>query len=279
MIERCRASLVLWFLQAAVVWVSCGAPAEPVGPPSTTNRPSRTRIVVLDAPEKGFFSKRLDYAGIPIKAHKEVADDALLVAWDRLDMLMSNLPNARLNLKNAGAALHIIGRDQATTDLPEWRKDKGKPLPEYNGLTRDERTRGMGGLLTSCGEENLLGLPRDRYRGRDICAHEFAHNILSHGVPESVRQKFRDQLQRSLGKGLWVGSYGGSNYQEYFAEMTMWYFGTHGDLGMKGPKPANGREGLKAYDPEGYALLDGFYAGRLEIPILKATGRRPLLDR
>ena len=45
-----------------------------------------------------------------------------------------------------GAELHIIGRDQVTTDLPEWRQDKGKPLAEYGGLTRDERTRGMGGL-------------------------------------------------------------------------------------------------------------------------------------
>jgi len=60
-----------------------------------------------------------------------------------------------------------------------------KPLFEYNGLTRDPRTRGLGGLLTSCGEENLLGLEKDRYRGRDICVHEFAHNILGYGVPSA----------------------------------------------------------------------------------------------
>jgi hypothetical protein len=44
----------------------------------------------------------------------------------------------------------------------------------------------------------------------------------------------------------------------------MWYFGTHGDLNMKGPKPANGREGLKAYDPQAFALLDNLYSGRME---------------
>lgn len=44
----------------------------------------------------------------------------------------------------------------------------------------------------------------------------------------------------------------------------MWYFGAHGDLNMKGAKPANGREGLKAYDPAAYALLDKFYSGRME---------------
>jgi hypothetical protein len=43
----------------------------------------------------------------------------------------------------------------------------------------------LGGLLTSCGEENLLGLEKDRYRGRDICVQEFAHNILGYGVPSA----------------------------------------------------------------------------------------------
>jgi DUF1680 family protein len=32
----------------------------------------------------------------------------------------------------------------------------------------------------------------------------------------------------------------------------MWCFGTHGDLGMKDATPANGRDGLKAYDPEAF---------------------------
>src|SRR5581483_3567006 len=160
------------------------------------------------------------------------------------------------------AELHIIGRDQVTTDLPEWRHDKGKPLAEYNGLTRDQRTRGMGGLLTSCGEENLLRLEKDRYRGRDICVHEFAHNILGYGVTRDFRDQVRQQYRRSLDAGLWTGSYAASNDDEFFAELSMWYFGTHGDMGMQGRKPSDGRQGLKDYDPQAFALLDEFYNGR-----------------
>jgi arabinan endo-1,5-alpha-L-arabinosidase len=52
----------------------------------------------------------------------------------------------------------------------------------------------------------------------------------------------------------------------------MWYFGTHGDLRMAGPKPAEGREGLKEYDPESFALMDDFYSGRIDIG--KAEPRR-----
>lgn len=227
----------------------------------------------IDPPEKEFFSKRLDFHGIQIKAHEVVVDEALYAACDRLSMMLTNLPMVTSNLAAAGACLHIIGRDQVTTDLPEWRHDKGKPLEEYKGLTRDQRTRGMGGLLTSCGEENLLRLEKDKYRGRDICVHEFAHNIRSVGLPREIVQRFNRQYEQSLGKGLWKGSYGGSNADEFFAELSMWYFGTHGDLNMSGPKPANGPEGLKAYDPEAYALLDDFYQGRIPVGKVERRGR------
>lgn len=231
----------------------------------TPTRPPEPRpaITAITPPEGGFFAKRLDYEGIVIKAPKEVMDEALYAARDRLSMMLTNLPGVRANLRAAGAELHIIGRNQVTTDLPEWREDKGKPLAEYNGLTRDERTRGMGGLLTSCGEENLLKLEQDRYRGRDICVHEFAHNIRFFGIDEQLRARFDDQHRRSLAQGRWKESYAGSNPDEFFAELAMWYFGTHGDLHMTGPKPANGPEGLKQYDPEAFALLDDFYQGRL----------------
>lgn len=234
------------------------------------------KVTILDPPEKDFFSKTLDFHGIPIKTHKVVADEALFATYGRLSLLFSNLlprqPMVISNLVAAGAELHIIGRDQVTTDLPEWRHDKGKPLAEYKGLTRDQRTRGMGGRLTSCGEENLLKLEKDRYRGRDICLHEFSHNIRNHGIQQELRTQFNEQYHRSLAKGLWVKSYAGSNPDEFFAELTMWYFGTHGDLSMTGPKPANGPEGLKKYDPEAFGLFDDFYGGRLEIT--RVTKRR-----
>ncbi len=113
-----------------------------------------------------------------------MADEALFQARARLAMMLDKLPSVCRRLQKAGAELHIIGRNQVTSDLPEWRHAKGKP---FDGrLTIDERTRGMGGRLTSCGEENLLRLPRDRYRGRDICVHEFAHNIQDRGATEAI---------------------------------------------------------------------------------------------
>ncbi|HXT10970.1 MAG TPA: hypothetical protein VN873_05345 [Candidatus Angelobacter sp.] len=248
----------------ALITLSCAATTAPRL--ATESKPS---IIKLDPPEQGFFSKELMFHGIPIKSHEVVSNEALYVAYDKLSMMLAHLPMIVSNLAAAHVELHIIGRDQVTTDLPEWRQDKGKPLEEYHGLTRDQRTRGMGGRLTSCGEENLLKLPDDHYRGRDICLHEFAHAIRNYGMNRELKDKFIQQYHDSLAKGRWLRSYAGSNPDEYFAELTMWYFGTHGDMNMTGPKPKNGPEGLKKYDPEAYQLFDDFYQGRLPVEPVK----------
>jgi hypothetical protein len=227
---------------------------------------AKPEITRLNPPEKNFFSKQLVFRGIPIKSHEVVADEALFAAYDRLTLLLGHLPPTIIaNLVTNKVELHIIGKDQVTTDLPEWQRDKGKPLAEYHGLTRDQRTRGMGGRMTSCGEENLLKLEKDRYHGRDICLHEFSHAVRNYGMDPELRTRFNVQYTNSLAKGLWVKSYAGSNPDEYFAELTMWYFGTHGDLTMTGPKPENGTEGLKKYDPEAYQLFDDFYQGKFSV--------------
>ena len=75
-----------------------------------------------------------------------VSDEALYAAFDRLSMMLNHQPVVVSNLVAAKVELHIIGKDQVTTDLPEWREDKGKPLPEYGGLTRDERSAAWEGF-------------------------------------------------------------------------------------------------------------------------------------
>jgi hypothetical protein len=259
-------SLVTAFSALALTGQDCGIAA------GSDKNESQSQIIHLDPPEKGFFTKELYYRGIPIKAPAVVTDEALYVARDRIATQLKNLPMVTSNLAAAGVEVHIIGRHQVTSDLPEFRNLKGKPLPEYHGETIDQRTRGMGGRLTSVAEENLLKLKNDHYYGRDILAHEFAHAIRQYGIPLNVVELFNEQYQQSIGKGLWKGAYSASNADEYFAELSMWYFGTHGDLGMADPKPANGPNGLKQYDPQAYKLFDDFYQGRIPIERTEKRG-------
>ena len=220
-------------------------------------------ITPINPPEQGFFSKKMSFGRIQIKAPAVVADAALISAYDHVATELAHIPGVYQQMASRGVQVHIIGKDQVTSDLPEFRDQRGVHQAKWNGQTIDERTRGMGGLLCSCGEENLLKLTKDRYRGSDICTHEFSHCIRNFGCSPTTVAQFDARYQAALAQKRWVGSYAGSNPDEFFAELSMWYFGTHGAMDMTGPKPGVGPAGLKAYDPESYALFDNFYQGRI----------------
>ena len=226
------------------------------------------KITVIDPPELRFFSKQVICHGIPIKAHKEVDDEALREAHRRLSRMLRHLPVAVQNLVDVGAEMQIIGKDQQTSDLPSQRHWKGKAYESYGKqfASIDERTRGLGDIAASCGEENLLKLPSDRYKDhRDIGTHEFAHTLLNYGFSPNVREKVQQQFKRSMKKGLWGTAYASTNFDEFFAELSMWYFGSRGDYGQIKPRPEVGRDWLRRYDPDAFDLLDNIYLGRIKV--------------
>lgn len=218
----------------------------------------------ITPPYQQFYSKYLNSGGIPIRSAEVVKDSALIIASKKLNMMLRNLPIARQNLIAHGAELHIIGKDQQTSDLPEFRHMKGVPFEDNGNMTDiDKRTRGLGGLYASCGEENLLNLPNDRYGGgNDICIHEFAHTLMSFGLDSVLQNKITIQYKSSIGKGLWKGAYASTNEQEYWAELTNWYFGGRGSE-VPGQEHIPGPEWLKSYDPGGYNLLNIIYTGQI----------------
>src|SRR5580765_8100875 len=55
-----------------------------------TDAVQQMKIARVEPAEKGFFAKRLDFYGIPIKAPEVVVDEALHAAAERLSMLTSN---------------------------------------------------------------------------------------------------------------------------------------------------------------------------------------------
>ena len=236
------------------------------------------RVIQTHRLLQNFYGKYLNADGIIIRSAHVVDDRALVIASGKLRMLLARMPNAKYNLVKSKVELHIIGKDQNTSDLPEYHDQKGVTYLD-NGIETDidKRTRGMGGIGTaSCGEENLLRLPQDRYAGgSDICIHEFAHTIMSTGFDDAVRAKIEAQYHKSINRGLWKNAYAATNAGEYWAELTMWYFGFHGDYAINGimkKNPADGPDGLKAYDSGGYSLLDSIYTGRIQP---KLINRKP----
>ena len=228
-------------------------------------------IIQLNPPLSGFYAKYINCDGILIRSANVVDDKALFIASSKVRLMLSKAPNTRANLVKNGAELHIIGKDQQTSDLPEFLSQKGINYMDNGVLTDiDKRTRGMGGICASCGEENLLRLPGDRYSGgSDICIHEFAHTIMSYGFDSVIRKKIETQYHRSTAKGLWKDAYASTNPQEYWAELSMWYFGFHGEF-LKGTNlPEPGTISLRNYDSGGYNLLDSLYTGIIQPSIEK----------
>ena len=213
-----------------------------------------------------FYTQSLDCGGLPIRAHRAVSPDALQIACGKVHRMLRHIPNVRANVIAAGVEVHILGRKQRLTDLPEFRTFKGR----RDGKRDWDRERGVSGETVACAEENLLDLPDDPYYSMnvDTCVHEFAHAIHLEGISRNLRAMFDRRYKEATGDGHWRGQYAASDEFEFFAEMSTWYFGglRHWRQPNGGILPIYDTDGLMLYDPKTFALVDDFYEGRIKIP-------------
>jgi alpha-glucosidase len=201
-----------------------------------------------------FYEKHVAYKGYPILASKKVSDAALLEARYLIGHMLENRDDILKALIENKSRFVVMAPTEQTTDVPEQRNMTPK---DY----WDKRARGLGGRITSCGEENLLNLKGDRYRNENILIHEFSHCIAGFGL-RKVDPKFDAKLKQCYAKainaGLWKDTYAATNAGEYWAEAVQSYFdcnapkgGVHNDIDT--------RDKLKKYDPEVYELIDDVF--------------------
>jgi alpha-glucosidase len=197
-----------------------------------------------------FYKKHLDYKGFSILSSAKVSDKALLEARYLIDRLLSEREDILKALIKRGCRFVVMAPKEMTTDVPEQRQMKPK---DY----WDRRARGLGGKLSSCGEENLLNLKGDRYNRENILIHEFNHAIHQQGLREAdptFDRRLRKAYRAATDKGLWKGTYVATNPSEYWAEGAQAYFDC-----MRPQFGANTREKLKKYDPDLFKLVDEVY--------------------
>jgi hypothetical protein len=229
-----------------------------------------------------FYQKYTDAFGIPVVSSKNVSSNSLLIARDIINYMLLKRPDIRKVMIEKGARLSIIGQHEMQTDLPEcrdWKKpaltDKRltpKERENYNqpgGIASmsdrgywDQRARGMGGIQTSCAEENLTGIPGTRYYGENIMVHEWSHNVmycLETADPELFKQ-IDQSYKAALAKGMYKGQYASNTVAEYWAEGSQWWFWSNYEF-YDGQTRVQSPEDLKSYDPSLYAILDKVYAG------------------
>ncbi len=204
-----------------------------------------------------FYQKYADYKGYPILSSAKVSDAALLEARYLIGQMLADRDDILKALLKSRCRFTVMAPTEMTTDVPEQRHLKNDPKTDW-----DKRARGLGGRITSCGEENLLNLKGDRYARENILVHEFSHCIHNQGL-RSVEPKFDGKLRaiyaRALDNGLWKDTYAATNAGEYWAEGVQSYFdcnappqkGVHNDI--------NTRDKLAKYDKELFDLIDDVF--------------------
>ncbi|MEZ5317149.1 MAG: hypothetical protein R2752_07075 [Vicinamibacterales bacterium] len=233
-----------------------------------------------------FYTRYADAFGIPIVSSDRVAPTAVLMARDIVNYMLSKRPDLREALVARGSRVMVMAYTEQQLDLPEYR-DWKKPAFDDRRLTDGERrryyepggiasmsdadywnrrARGMGGVRTSCAEENLLGRPGSRYYGEHICVHEFSHGI--HAAIRAVDPALAAEIQASYdaarAAGLFAGHYAANTVAEYFAEGTQWWFWSNFLWEDRSREPAVrvwSPDDLQTYDPRLYAILDRVYPG------------------
>ena len=240
----------------------------------------------FDPPDKlgvpAFYTQRIEAAGFPIVASKNVNPYALKEAAYLVNLMLAKRPDVRTAMIESGSRLCILAWNEFTTDQPEWKRLEKVSLSGFPGVSpkeyRDARARGMGGSLTdpfcSCAEENLLGYPGDPYAAENILIHELAHNIHLRGmsnVDPTFDRRLKKAYDDAMKAGLWKGKYPSVNHHEYFAEGVQSWFDDNRENDHD-HNHVNTRAELIEYDP-GLADLCREVFGDTELKYTKPATR------
>jgi len=206
-----------------------------------------------------FYTRYIAAGGLPIVSTGKVADGGLLEARTIVLAMLQGREDLLAKIARNKVRLAVMAPDEQTTDVPEHSDLKPK---EY----WDRRARGLGATrhrpAVSVGEENLLGLPGDRYPGESILIHEFAHTIHLMGLRD-LEKDFDNRLNAAHTEAkrleLWKGTYADSNDEEYWAEGVQSYFNANSPKDGKQHNGIDTRNKLRAFDPVLFSLIDGVF--------------------
>jgi hypothetical protein len=264
-------------------WTTPASKRPFAAPTIPTDRPTAVvddylRYVVTEPPpaivaryklDTTFYRKYADASGLPILASGTVSSAAVAIVRDQVNYMLGSRPDVRDTMVAHGARVVVMAETEYTMDVPEQRRwivpkyldprltpQERARYYEPGGLGSmtaeaywNNRARGMGGTLTTCAEENVLGFYRTRYWGTNICVHEFSHAIMGAGIGNADPKWFQeivDSYKHAKAACLRTANgYSGNTFNEYWAGGVEWYVGNGG----------RDRSGLQAEDPTLYQLV------------------------
>ena len=200
-----------------------------------------------------FYTKVALARGVPVLSSDAPSDPSLIRVCEMLVDMLSIRQDVVEMLIQRRTLFSVIGEDELTNDIPEYRN-----LPD----TINQRARGLGGEANgTCAEESILcNRALDRWRGEGICVHEYAHTISAAAlfrVDPTFQGRLRAAYQDAVASGRFANTYALENLQEYWAEGVQNWYNTNLES-----IPSNGvhneidkRAELETYDPVLYDLI------------------------
>lgn len=186
-----------------------------------------------------FYKQHIVADGLVVAGSEKVSLYALEEAGYLIKKMLANRPDVIRDLcEKRKMFVAVMAYCELQTDLPDCRG---------MSLWWAYRARGLGSRPVSCGEENLLDLKGDPYKGENIFIHEFAHGI--HGV---LGEEFNVRLRKLFDEAKESGRFGGyaidGGVGEFWAEGVQTWFECNG---RKRPKSGRGQDSFTVIGPDG----------------------------
>ena len=238
--------------------------------PSVVPPPARFKI-------DPYYTKFTYAREFPVIGSNKVRDEALLKANDTVRKMFAYRHDIVKALISEGARLVVLGEDEALSDLPEFlesKKTAGADHVRYVDYTPALK-------LIVVPEENVLGLPADRFAGKGTVVSAFAralyrvtgvrpvdpefdkrrqkqqYELRVNRLDVSFDQKLQKLHDESKGKDLWRGLAAARDRDDFWVAGVEAYFDATGasqpPIGAE--RAITTREELKSYDPSLYALV------------------------
>jgi cyclophilin family peptidyl-prolyl cis-trans isomerase len=227
-----------------------------------------------------FYQKHLLVGALPVVGSTNVSDHALREAAWIVGQMLAGRDDILSAMATNKTRLAVMAYNEFTTDIPEHSDMESK-------VFWDRRARGLGASrqrpAVSCAEENLLSYPGDPYSTENICIHEFSHAVHSMGmrtIDPTFEARLNTAFRGATNRGLWHGTYAGTNPAEYWAEAVQCWFDDNRENDAL-HNHVNTRAELKDYDPDVAKLCAEVFGDRpwrYQKPMLRdAAGRAHLV--
>ncbi len=213
------------------------------------------------------YTKYINCTGIPVVGSANVPDQALQIASETTEFMLTGIGTIRSKLISGGAYIILYEAGLTLNDVLE---SGGNQQESSAGVYKFDPNNGLNFLISP-----VLNLVCDAGVGQaegNILVHELGHMIDIGGIRQldaSFATSLSTTFSNARAAGKWDNTYAATNKEEYFAEtVTIWYgsnwIGPEGGDGVRNDIGTRGK--LQSYDAGAYNLLNSRITSLTDMP-------------